>query len=189
MSKKVRETTVIIGEERVGTGKKYKTITDKETGEIIKEYWVEERDKSSGKPPGKRAHFFKVYRTNWLDIIQNKRLTPYETGIFSSLLAFLDWQSPYIVHPQTGENLNESEIAKLISVDRSQLNTTLQSLCEKGLIKKVCGGKGRPNHYMLNTNVVFYGNTIRDLNDHVTFIKDCSYKPIIEMKYKQSQQK
>jgi hypothetical protein len=189
MSKKPRETTVIIGEERANNGKVYKTIIDKETGELIKGYWVEEKDTPTGRPPGKRAHFLKIYRTNWLDIVIRKHLSPYEAGVFSLLITFLDWKSPYIVHPNTGKNLNESELADLLKIDRAQLNSTIQSLCDKGMLKKVYGGKGRPNHFMINTNIAFYGNTIKDLNDHTTFIKDCTYKPAVEIKYKQSQQK
>lgn len=184
--RKPKETTVIIGEEPAGNGKTYRTIVDKDTGELIKGYWIEEKDTPTGRPPGKRAHFLKFYRTNWLDIVLKKHLTPYETGVFSLLLAFLDWQSPYIVHPNTGKNLNESELADLLKIDRAQLNTTIQVLCDKGMLKKVCGGKGRPNHFMINTNVAFYGNTIKDINDHITFVKDCVYKPTLEIKYKET---
>lgn len=179
MGRKRRKTSVVIDVEDVKSGKKHVIITDAETGEVIKEYWTEDTDNPGGRPAGgKKVHFMKLYKTNWLDIVMNKRLTPYETGIFSMLFAFLDWQSPYIVHPKTHKNLNESELAELLQVDRAQLNVTLQSLCDKGMIKKVYGGCGRPNHFVLNTNVIFHGNSIKDANDHMTFIKDCSYKPL-----------
>ncbi len=189
MSRKPVETTVIINKEQLSSGKIYTSMTDKATGEIIKDYWIEEKDSPSGKPRGKKAHFIKFYKTNWIDIVTKKHLTPYEVGVFSMMIAFLDWQSPYIVHPDTNKNLNESELSELVKIDRAQLNVTIQSLCDKGMIKKICGGKGRANHFMINTNIAFNGVTIKDINDHTTFTKDCAYKPVLEMRYNQSQQK
>jgi len=180
---------VFMHEEHTNTGKIHKAIVNKDTGEIIKDWWVEEKDTPTGRPPGKKAYFLKTYRSNWLDIAVNKRLTPYEAGIFSMISAFLDWQSPHLVHPKTGKNLNESEISQLLKIDRAQVNKTMQALCQKGFIKKISGGNGRANHFIMNTNIVFYGSTIKDINDHKTFTKDCSYDPVLKMKYQQSQQK
>lgn len=185
MNIKKTEKTVEILEEHISAGKRRKIIKDKQTGEVIKEYWEEDRNKPSGRPTGRSAYFFKLYKTNWQDIVFERRMTPYEAGIFSFLIALVGWQTPYIVHPDTGENLNESEIAEFLGVSRSQLHDTIQSLVDKGFVAKVNKGNGRPNNYMLNTNIVFNGKTIKDLNDHFVFIKDCSYKPKIEIKYRQ----
>lgn len=180
----------VINDFKSPNGSVFRQIVDKLTGEVIKEYWVNETDKPIGRPPGgKRAYFFKLYTTNWRDIVSNKRLTPYEAGVFSMLIAYLDWQSPYIVHPKTKRNMSESEIANELKISRSQLHDTLQSLVDKGMIAKVNKGVGRECHFMLNTNVCFNGNTIQDINDHVVFLKDCAYKPVVEIKYRETQNK
>jgi len=180
----------VINDIRATDGKIFRKIIDKNTGEVVKEYWINETDKPIGRPPdGKKAHFFKLYATNWRDIVLNKRLTPYEAGVFSMLMAFLDWQSPYIVHPKTKRNMSESEIANELKISRSQLHDTIQSLVDKGLVAKVNKGIGRECHFMLNTNVCFNGNAIRDKNDHNVFLKDCAYKPPVTIKYREAQTK
>lgn len=184
----VKRREVFESVEKAGN-KRHKTITDVNTQEVIAEYWENNTSKPVGRPVGKKVHFIKIYKTNWLDIAKTKMFTPYEVGIFALLLAFLDWQSPYLVDPNTGKNLNESEIAEILQIDRAQLHNTIQSLVDKGIIAKISKGNGRPNHFMINTNIAFHGNTIRDLNDHTVFAKDCNYKPIVEVKYSEAKKK
>jgi len=190
MYQKDNKRNVVIRDYEAQNGKVFRQIIDSDTGETIKEYWITESDKMPGRPlGGKKAHFLKLYTTNWRDIVSNKKLTPYEAGIFSMLIAYVDWQSPYIVHPKTGKNMSESEISLILQVSRSQLHDTISSLVDKGLIAKINKGNGRENHFMLNTNVCFNGNVIRDINDHNVFTKDCAYKPPVEIKYRQAQDK
>jgi DNA-binding transcriptional regulator GbsR (MarR family) len=85
--------------------------------------------------------------------------------------------------------MSESEIAVILQLSRSQLHETIQALVDKGLMAKVNKGNGRESHFMLNTNVCFNGNVIRDINDHNVFTKDCAYKPVVEIKYRQAQGK
>lgn len=190
MHKRDSERKVVIRDHDHSNGKVYREIIDVETGEIIKSYWIAEMDKLPGRPErGTKAYFVKLYRTNWRDIVSSKKLTPYEIGVFSMLLAYVDWQSPYIVHPKTGKNMSESEIATILNIDRSRFHVTVQGLVNKGLVAKVSKGSGRESHFMLNTNICFHGNTIRDVNDHNVFAKDCAYKPALEIRYRQSQNK
>jgi len=190
MYKKDEQRNVVIRDYDHKNGKVYREIIDSDTGETIKGYWIAELDNLPGRPQGgKRAHFLKLYTTNWQDIVSHKRLTPYEAGVFAMLLAYVDWQSPYIVHPKTNKNMSESEIAVILQLSRSQLHETIQSLVDKGLMAKVNKGNGRESHFMLNTNVCFNGNVIRDINDHNVFTKDCAYKPVVEIKYRQAQGK
>lgn len=185
----VKKKEVLIGYER-SRGKALRTITDYETGEIISEMWIEERKIPTGRPQGgKKAHFFKVYVTNWRDIIRKKKLDFTEIGLLCSLLSFVGWQTAYLVNPDTGENLTESKIADLLSCSRSHVHVILERLIEKGLIAKVVNGKGRANQYMINTNVFFFGNTISDIREHKTFNTGCEYEPIVEIKYRQSAEK
>ena len=190
MNNKNNDKRAVIRDYKSDNGNIFRQIIDTETGEVIKEYWVIDTDKLPGRPTGgKKAHFLKLYTTNWRDIVVNKRLNPYEAGIFSMLLAYVGWQSPYIVDPKTGKNMSESEISSLLQIDRSQLHRTIQQLVDKGLVAKINKGNGRESHFMLNTNVCFNGNAIFDINDHVVFTKDCAYKPPVEIKYRQAQGK
>jgi len=177
---------VFIGTEKTGN-KEHVTITDIETGEIINSFWRERRKAPSGRPAeGKKPHFYRVYCSNWNDIIDKKRLSFAEIGVLMSLMRFVDWESNFLIHPRTGNNLNASEIAKLLKKDRGSLDEHIKRLYDKGLVSIVkCGGSGYENHYILNSHILFKGNKMKDLNEHQRFSKDCPYQPPVPIRYKQ----
>jgi hypothetical protein len=180
------KTEVIIQTEKAESGTKERClILDAETGEIYDAFWKVNHKKLPGRN-AKKPHFIKLYRTNWVDIVKKKKLSIHEAGLLVILMAYIDWQSPYLVHPDTGENLNEKEIADLLGIHRGHLHNQLDSLCSKGLIAKINKGKGSPNNYMINSNVFFFGSAIKDINDHLVFTKDCEYIPPVVLKYKEA---
>lgn len=183
---------VLIGSEKT-PNKEFITITDIETGEILDQYWRERRKTPSGRPPGnegKQPNFYRVYCTNWADIIDKKKLSFAEIGVLMSLMRFVDWESNFLVHPYTRKNLSLQEIANLLKAERKNLIVHMESLHKKGLIAVLkCGGNGFPNHYILNTNVLFKGNKIKDINEHKRFTQDCAYEPPIKVKYKEREGK
>jgi len=183
----VNERKVVISSENA-SNKEFVTITDIETGEIIDQFWKERQKSPSGRPPGnetKNPYFFKVYTSNWRNVLKKKQLTPYETGVFMMCLAFVGWESNFLIHPKTKDNLNCSSLAALLSIERTQLYNTMQTLNKKGLIAVVKCGDGQSNHYMLNSNIVFWGNKIKDKAEHERFTQDCPYDPPIKVKYKE----
>ena len=180
-----RKTRIVI--EHHGT-KRFVRVIDIETGEVLSQHWDEQRKAPSGRPPdsAKKPHFYRVYCTNWADLIDKKRLTFVEVGVLMSLLRFTDWESNFLVHPRTGKNLSASEIAGLLKTDRAGLMKHLEALHRKGLLAIVkCGGNGYANHYILNSHVVFKGSRMKDLNEHERFSKDCPYEPPLRVRYKE----
>jgi hypothetical protein len=180
--------TVDIVTERIGNnGTMCQTIINKDTGEVISSKFIKESDKPTGRPPadGRKPHFYKVYCTNWQDVVTKKHLTPYEAGVFFMMLSFIKWESNFIVDPKSGANLNCSQLAKLLDVDRSNLSDTLDILNRKGLIAIVKCGDKSGNHYLLNSNVVFAGSQIKDVSEHSRFTKDCPFEPPITLKYQE----
>lgn len=175
--------------ERVGS-KSFVTIKKKGTGEVVSQYWetttqslnsrIDKKNERNSSP-----YFIKLYRTNWLDIVKKKNLTPTEAGIFSLCLAFVGWETTYLVDPETFELLNESDIAKLTGFDRNTIHTAMESLNSKGLVAIVKKGKGRPNNFQINSNIAFWGSKIKDISEHNVFCKDCAYEPKIVVKYKE----
>lgn len=175
---------VYIGREKTGS-KEYVTITDVETGDLIDGFWRVRRTQKQMEHAHKiRARFIKLYEKNWTDIVRRKRLDPYDTGIFVMLTCFMDWESNYLVHPDTRHNLSCSELADLLGVSRTHLHECLERLNAKGLVAIVKRGTGAPNHYLLNTNVVFKGSKIKDINEHQVFEK-CAYEPAERIKYRE----
>lgn len=182
----LKEKSVFISSERFNN-REFVTITDTETGEILEQYWKQIKQGEYKPPPdGRNPRFYKVYATNWQDVIQNKRLTFSEVGLFMSLLSFLDWQSPYLVHPKTRVNLSCSAIAKLLGYETEHIRRALDNLCAKGMLAKIHRGVGCPCNYMLNSNIVHFGKTMRDLNDHKVFENGCKYNAPIKIKYRET---
>lgn len=179
---------VVISSERTQT-KEFVSIADVHTGEVIDQFWRERRAKPSGRPPdGRTPEFFRVYRTNWVDLVRKRRVTFNEIGVLMSLLAFVGWESCFLVHPKTGENLSEVELAELLGVDRKRLRESIQDLNRKGLVAIVKRGEGRSNHYLLNSHVVFFGKYMKDLSEHAAFAK-VEYQPVVPIVYKEAVQK
>jgi hypothetical protein len=168
------------------------TAYDAETGQKYGGQWEGTFRSAPGRPAGRfgedKPEFFRIYCANWADIIDKKRLSFVEVGVFMSLLRFVDWQSNWLVHPKSRRNLNASEIADLLKADRSSMCEHLKRLHDKGMLAAVSTGKGSENHYLLNSHVVFKGKRIQNLNEHDRFCKDTyPYKPVRPIKYAEVQ--
>ena len=181
----VKQKEVFISYENTANGS-FQVISDKETGEILSEQWINKSNKKPGrKPNSEKIHFIKIYKTNLHQIVKDKKLEMNEAGLLFCLLPYIGWQTAYIVNPVTGKNINESEIAHELEKDRSHIHDILEKLVSKGMISKVVRGKGLPNHFMININIAFWGKAIDDLS-HVDVFNDCAYVPEIKIKYNKS---
>jgi len=181
-----------------------------------REVWLQPGETVGIVKPGRKRdaannpEFIKTYRTNIIDIVtreappdkndtgrlpnghkrKNKKkwLSTLERAIFLSMMVFIDWESNYIVHPANKNLLNDTSLGELIGYDRGTISETTNMLANKGLISIIKNGNGRGNSFMINTNIVFNGRKMKDLNDCKVF-QDCPYKPITAIKYQQSEVK
>jgi predicted XRE-type DNA-binding protein len=189
--KNVQKKEVIIGKERVGKST-YQVISDADTGEIIDEGWINKTKNRTGRKKSEGAYFVKLYKTNLIQMMteksKDKKLDLAEAGLLFMLLSIAGWQTPYIVHPVTGKNMSCSEIASFLNIDRKHVESLMERLILKGMLSKVVNGNGRANHYMINTNVAFYGKTIDDLN-HLDVFKSCPYIPQKYVNYRKTPDK
>lgn len=175
---------VIVQREQRGA-KEHVRIIETETGELLASYWEETRAKPTGKPPGGRdAEFMRLYRTNWVDIARNKRLTPHDAGVFMFLCGFVKWESNFLVHPDNGENLTISSIAQLLGIDRSNISDCVNRLNRAGFVAILKRGDGRENNILINSNVAFFGKYLKDMSEHATF-DNVEYKPAVRIRYKE----
>lgn len=179
-----REIPVIETIETVN-GKDFIRYTHKETGEVLDQFWDErKRGRPGRKPKGRDFEFFRLYRTNWLDIIRKHKLTVHEGGFLMFMLGFIKWESTFLVHPDTGELLTVSSLADLLGLDRSNVSEMLDRLNRKGFIIICKKGDGRANNFMFNTNVAFFGKYLKDLTEHDAF-KMKEYQPAARLEYKE----
>jgi hypothetical protein len=127
--------------------------------------------------------FICIFRDNWNDLVRKKELTFAERGVLMSLIGFTNWRSNILVHPETGQVLNESGLSKLLNCNRAHLSEHLISLYQKGLIAIIKTGDGRPNKYMMNSNLSIFGKTLKDNSEHEVF-RDVDWKPIKPIVFK-----
>lgn len=162
-------------------------VYDAETGERYAGDWKGTLKRRPGRRNGfdvNKPEFFRIYCANWADIVDKKRLSFVESGVFMSLLRFVDWRSNWLIHPKSRRNLNATEIAQLLGADRTTMSEHLKRLHDKGMLAAVSTGKGNENHYLLNSHVVFKGKRIMNLNEHDRFCKDTSaYQPVKPIRY------
>jgi hypothetical protein len=184
----------------VDSGGPYRQLCDLETGQVQgakirdKVYQVADGQRMmpvdptrSRKAFEKEPYFYRIYRTNWVDIVRKKRLTMQERGVLASLLVCLSWESTYLVHPDSGEVLSLSKLADVLVTDRKQLGKTMDALRAKGLVATIDRGEGREYAYQLNSHVMFYGRMMRDINQHKVF-DECAYEPVRRKEYRQRAQ-
>jgi hypothetical protein len=138
-------------------GQKVRVRIDADGAVVEKKYIVETNGKPGRPPGGKNAPFFKVYRYNWLDLMQKKYLTFHDVGVFFSLTTFLGWERGYLVHPGTLLPASEKEIAELMGFSRAGLHRYIKALEEKGLVAVLRGTGGKPNRIFLSPDVVYFG--------------------------------
>ena len=179
-------------------------IMEVSTGEVLytqyrnKDIWSQRDEKvlvhkiKPFKPPTEKKKkgnsptnpdFICIFRDNWNDLVRKKELTFAERGVLMSLIGFTNWRSNILVHPDTQQVLNESTLSKLLDCNRSHLSEHLMSLNKKGLIAIIRTGDGRPNKYMVNSNLSVFGKTLKDNAEHGVF-KDVKWEPVIPIVFK-----
>lgn len=160
-------------------------ILDAGTGDVMASYWEERRSKPTGRPPGgKEARFVRLYQSNWVDIVREKRLSLTELGLLTALLAFVGWESNFLVNPDTGKNASVSDVSRLLGMDRSRVHEGLVALNKKGFIALLKLGDGRDNHVLFNSNVGLFGKRLKDKAEHDAF-SDVPYKPKVVINHKE----
>ena len=148
----------------------------------IKPFKPPTEKKKKGNSPT-NPDFICLFRDNWNDLVRKKELTFAERGVLMSLIGFTNWRSNILVNPDTQQVLNESTLAKLLNCNRAHLSEHLISLNKKGLIAIIRTGDGRPNKYMVNSNLSVFGKTLKDNAEHGVF-RDVEWKPAIPIVFK-----
>jgi DNA-binding MarR family transcriptional regulator len=127
--------------------------------------------------------FFRVYKTNWLDLVRNGDITMSQLGLFCALMAFADWGTNRLVHPETKGLLSLSELSKLLSLDRKHLTNTLATLEGKGLVSVQQQASGLDKYILVNAQVAYFGKHMSNVGDHAQAFADSAYQPVVPVTY------
>ncbi|MDY3987780.1 MAG: winged helix-turn-helix transcriptional regulator [Massilioclostridium sp.] len=181
--------SIVVTKERTGSGRSHIIMSDANTGEVVHDYWETQHSNAPFKEPSNsQCNFIKLYRTNLTDIVKKKKLDLNEAGLFMLILSMSGWQTPYIQDPETKRNASLSDIARFTGYSRSHISVIMERLCKKGIIAKVNRGEGKACHFMINTNISFFGKTIDDIRHTDTFT-DCAYEQAVTVKYRKTPEK
>jgi biotin operon repressor len=187
---KVEKREVIFSEQQLPNGKTHVRLIDPDNGVVQAEYYQTTSSKLSGRPPWKKKEieFFKVYRTNWLDIVwlvSKKEISIHEAGLFMCLLAFVGWNNNRLVHPKTGNTLSLSELATLLDMERKHLGKCVHRLKDKGLLSLVRAEKGNDLYVVLNSQLAYYGKYMTNMDEHSGFYTgEAGFEPQLQIKYR-----
>jgi hypothetical protein len=174
----------LVCDEILPDGRIRRSVVDPGTGEIytrgIHGY------RATKKKPDEvfQPPFARVWMSNLLKLVKNKELKQGERALLFDLLAFLDWQSTMLVHPEKGHAVTSRDIASYLDLSVGFVSETLNSLHDKGVIGKYSAGKGRPHKYHFNCNIAFYGKNMNDMRDYERFNSDCAFSPFVRVEYK-----
>jgi hypothetical protein len=164
-----------------GTLSKIRQLIHKPTGQIIKTeeaVFITHSDRQGD------IDFIKLYRENIIDVIRKKELSSGAFGVLFLCVTFVDWQSNFLVHPDTRTPLSISGLEALTGFTRKTLSENLETLKQYGFISLLSRGNGRSPHILLNTNLAFRGKRINDINQ-VKHSNATSYAPSKIIKYKE----
>jgi hypothetical protein len=169
-------------------------VYDLETGE--QRPMTEEEYKESRKPvrrarladedgaiaPKSNSLFFRVYKTNWYDLVQNSGLTMAQLGLFVSLMALADWGTNRLVHPETRMPLSMRALSQLLNIDRKHLIAVVGVLEEKGLI--AVREMGNITYLLVNAHVMYFGKFMSNMDEHRQAFVEGKYTPVVPVAYR-----
>lgn len=151
---------------------------------------MEENDRLKHRPPSRKGQppFARLWIANLIQIVREKskerKLSNSEAGVLFKLMAFLNWQSTILVHPDTGKAVNTKEIAVFLGMELNYLSQHLEKLIQKGFISRNYAGKGRAYKYQFNCHLAFFGSRMNDIAERDLFDPDsCSYIPEYYVKF------
>src|SRR4051812_2652074 len=105
-----------------GTLSRIRYLVHRPTGEIVKTekaVFITHSDRQGN------INFIKLYRDNIIDVIRKKNLSSGALGVLFICITFVDWQSNFLVHPDTKIPLSISGIGELTGITRKTLSEKL----------------------------------------------------------------
>jgi hypothetical protein len=171
-------------------------------GMIVEEYTLEERwvkkdefvfvgqrdyqPKEYGEETslGRNPEHIKLYRTNIQHVLANENLSKDARCAFLSCVAYLDWNSNFVVNPKTGEPLSGRELAGLTDYNKDLMAKGLKELRQKGVVAvMMSGSKGNAQHYVVNPSIAWKGKRVaKDMAQIKHFRKNGLELPV-DVKY------
>lgn len=149
-------------------------------------YGEKEEDFGEESGLGRKPEHIKLYRTNMQHILAKEGLTKDARCAFLSCLAYIDWNSNFVVDPSTHKPLSGRELAEKTGLSKDAVNRGLKELQEKGIIAVMSSGKsGRANHYVVNTSLAWKGKRVAKEIAQVRHFEDNGLKLPVTIKYSQ----
>lgn len=171
-------------------------------GVIIEEYKLEERwvkadqfvfigdrerkpaEYGEERSLGRNPEHIKLYRTNIQYVLQHESLSKDARCAFLSCIAYLDWNSNFVVNPKSGEPMSGRELADLSDFNKDMMAKGLRELRQKGVVAvMMSGSKGNAQHYVVHPSIAWKGKRVaKDMAQIKHFRKNGLELPV-DVKY------
>lgn len=142
-----------------------------------------EEEYGEEKSLGRNPQHIKLYRTNIQHILSRLDLSKDARCAFLSCVAYLDWNSNYVVDPVTKEPLSGREIAERTGLNKNVMNVGLQELNAHGIVAVMSSGRGRAQHYVVNPSVAWKGKRVAKDMSQVKHFKKNGLDLPVDVKY------
>ena len=114
------------------------TFTSQKTGKSVDVVFVPRPVDTTRKAKAKYVMVFdrvsEAFREGFIDFD--------EYSILNFCISLLDWEYEFVVHPESGQNLNVKELSALMRKDEDYVRKNINSLKGKGFVVLVKEGKG-----------------------------------------------
>ncbi|MGC4375789.1 hypothetical protein WD019_02440 [Fictibacillus sp. Mic-4] len=166
-------------------------------GVVIEEYTLEERwvkadqfvfvgdrdyteEYGEERSLGRNPEHIKLYRTNIQHVLAHEKLSKDARCAFLSCVAYLDWNSNFVVNPKTGEPLSGRELADLSDFNKDLMAKGLRELRQKGIVAvMMSGSKGNAQHYVVHPSIAWKGKRVaKDMAQIKHFAKNGLELPV-----------
>lgn len=131
---------------------------------------------------GRNPEHIKLYRTNIQHILGKMALSKDARCAFLSCIAFLDWNSNFVVDPATQEPLSGREIADRTQLDKMVMSRGLRELQSLGVIAIMSSGQ-RKQSYVVHPSVAWKGRRVAKDIAQVKHFADNGLDLPIDIKY------
>lgn len=161
-------------------------IIEKRSWVRSSDYAEEEEEYGQEESLGRNPEHIKLYRTNIQYILAKENLSKDARCVFLSCIAYLDWNSNFVVDPRTHEPLNGKEIGDRTNLDKNVVSRGLQELKSRGIIAVVTSGSSKnAKHYIVHPSLAWKGRRVaKDIAQVKHFAKNGLKLPM-EVKYSQ----
>lgn len=158
-------------------------VSEDEYFHVGKKKELKEADREDLERLGRTPEYVCVYQTNMRYVIEKMNLSRDEKVTLMTIMPYVDWQSNFIVDPETDTPMNGREIARKTGENKDLIARGLAGLKRKGIVAAIESGSSREKNYVMNTSLFWKGRRITQHYHHVAHFAKNGLELPVDVKY------